>query len=244
MKKLTYTLTLALLTVIGLSQPAHAVPVYDTSALGELNGSRTKDAGQIITGGNYSAGNFTVTWDIDPIVGGYHYKYIISGYTTPGLSHILLDLSTTCTSATAGCVANATAGSGETIGSLVYGDFGDEGMSNPGFPAGTSIQGIKFNELGNSEGNPSFTIEFDSNRSPVYGDIYGKGGMDSFFYNNGLILANHNSESIFDFVARPDTTVDPVVPEPSTWLLMGMGLVGLAAWRIKAGKHNPSAIES
>lgn len=212
--------------------PAYAVPVYGTDASGELTGSRAKAALEIITGGNYSTQNFTVSWEITPGAGTYSYKYTFTNFGAPELSHLTLDLSAACTGGSAGCIQNYS--SNGVIGSVEYGSFGPH-PSNPGFPAGTSIQGIKFDDLDGS--GTGFYIEFDSNRVPVYGDIYGKGGAGSYFYNAGL--ANHGSENINYFVVVPDSQVvgellpPPQVhlPEPSTVLLLGGGLVGLAAWR-------------
>jgi hypothetical protein len=120
--------------------------------------------------------------------------------------------------------------------SVDYGTFGP-GPSNPGFPSGKSITGVKF------DGLPQHmtTISFDTLRSPVWGDFYAKDGVShasdggsggqvwNYAYNTGL--ANHNSSSVTDFIARPDTTGAPV-PEPGSWAMMLSGglLVALSVW--------------
>ena len=83
------------------------------------------------------------------------------------------------------------------------------------------IIGVKF-DLGYQSRN--WWISFDSNRGPVYGDFFIEdGGPNDIAYNEGV--TNHDSENPFDFIARPNTY--PEVPEPSTMLLLGSGLIGL-----------------
>jgi hypothetical protein len=76
-------------------------------------------------------------------------------------------------------------------------------------------------------GEAPYTFEFQSNRGPVYGDFYMKGGKSGFAYNAGL--SDEDSACVFDFVARPDGTTS--VPEPASIILLACGLVGLAASR-------------
>ena len=195
-----------------------ASPVYDTSAMAELTGSRSSTAGDItITGDRYKT--FDISWEITAVSGGYNYSYTFdftrfTGRGTqgaPNISHFILDLSDNCTAAS-GCVTDSNFG-------LEYNTYsaGGAGNSNPNFPAGASITGVKFTETNLPTAG---TISFLSNRLPVYGDFYLKGGSDNGVFNAGL--SNHNSSAISDFIARPDTAT--ATPEPSTWAMLASGL--------------------
>jgi hypothetical protein len=216
---------------------AIAGPMYDTSAIGELIGTRTEGAG-LTTGGAYATdrSTFMLSWVITPLAGGtFHYQYTLDGFNTrppgvstgpksPNISHLILDLSETCVDpGDAQCVTNAVYGGGPH---LEFGTFGPA-PSNPGFPSAASIGGIKFDD---TTGAAPFLVAFDSNRAPVYGDLYLKGGSASFVYNTGL--GNHASIYVADFIARPDGTA-AAIPEPATWLLFATGGVGLLGygWR-------------
>jgi len=207
---------------------ASAALVYDTAVTGaDLNSSRTESSGKIITGANYSTDgkDLTIAWDIQFLGGGvWQYMYTISGYGSPGISHTILDLSDDCTSSKSLCVIDPTLnGKAIASGSQEYDSNFKSGAGNPGFPAGASIGGIKF-DVGSSDPN---VILFTSMRSPVWGDIYGKGGSTSFFYNVGLTL-HATSMNVNDFIARPNGVADPAIPEPATVGLMGAALAGLA----------------
>jgi hypothetical protein len=201
--------------------------VYDTTAVAELTGSRTN-----LTGGgvdtvqfNSTASNhFTISWVItNPVAGTWHYSYTISGTVTTGgqgLSHFILDTSDTCINLAAGTLADPKCITNNAV-SVTPADY-TSAPSNPNFPAGASIIGVKFNVVG----GPALpvTLTFDSDRAPVYGDFYAKVANSTTAYNNGL---GHEGTSILliDFIAMPGD----LTPEPSTALLMlaGVALVGL-----------------
>jgi hypothetical protein len=209
---------------------ALAAPIYESSAVTELSGLRTipNTAGvQLLGGGDLTA--LVISWMITPSVSGYHYIYELSGTTGSGLgvSHFALELSDSCTSATA-CVANALVNGQDVQGTLTFGT-NSSANGDPGLP--TAFYGVRF--APQSATQLPVVISFDSDREPVYGDFYVKAGQGivdhgGAAWNYGNTLGNISSDSV-NFIPRPDTvSVTATVPEPAPYLLFGSGLIILS----------------
>ncbi len=202
--------------------------IYDTSAIGELTGSRSVGTG-ITADGIYGTG-FTLSWNIADLgAGTWQYTYTASGYSGrgAGLSHLIIDLSDDCYQpGDAGCVTNALLNGGSIVGEIQDYSSTGQGNSNPNLP--NNIIGVKFN-LGESNDSPQ-VFSFESNRAPVYGDFYAKAGKGDA-YNSGN--ANHGSAAVMDFVARPDGSPS-AVPEPGSALLLLTGAALIAASRLRS----------
>ena len=216
MKKLL-VLAIGILMAIPFSL-AYGAPYYNTDNDMEWIGYRLEDGG-IITGGSWRTDLLTqeVQWRITQ-GSVYHYEYTFLNFSKPAISHVILELSGNCIGSE--CVNLPGA-------KLEFNTFGPH-VSNPGFPEGASIYGVKFDFGGESP----FMITFDSNRAPVWGNFYTKGGVDSYAYNEGLLDLLSDSPNCF--VPRPDTKTQ--VPEPSTILFLGAGLIGLWAARKRTKK--------
>lgn len=220
---------IAMFVIASLAVAAHAVPVLGT-AVDEAyyTGSRDVVDGHL-TGSGVYATSFVISWTITEENGVYHYQYDLSGLEQ-NLSHLIIQVSDNFTIED---IWNATQ-------TMANGDPqtyspSDPGESNPGLP--NSIFGIKFS----GAAGDTYTVEFDSDRAPMWGNFYAKDGkmprtdIVNYAYNNGL--ANLTSENILDFIAVPDTVgngddEEPVIPEPMTLGLVGIGLgmTGLV-WR-------------
>ncbi len=185
------------------------VAVFPIAARGAIISNPVSTAdGTIIGGGDWVTG-VSLGWSVTASEAGYLYSYEFVA-PDPGLSHFELQLS-----------GNFTESNILDISPPTYelGTF-TTGPSNPGWPEGESLYGIKFDDI---SGESPFTLSLLSDRAPMEGDFYAKGGSDSFAYNSGF------GERDGANILVPDTASGPApVPEPGTMVLVGSGLIGLA----------------
>jgi len=203
-----------------------AVQAIDVSS-GDYMGSRSTNGGGLVGTAAWESG-FTLNWKITPPdqnAGLWKYEYTLSNAT----SHFTIETSDSFTE------SNIKSANGKTEGPRVFSPS-DPGMSNPNMPG--DLFGIKFDF-----GSNTYTLE--TNKSPIWGDVYGKGGVGNVggppsesdfnsFWNAGF--GTDPTEQTVDFlnwVPTPDTTTDPgdEIPEPATLALLGIGAAALARGR-------------
>lgn len=209
--------------VISVATPAQAGYVYE--------GDLSFDNGLIATGG-WSDSDTKLSWVVDneTTPGLWHYSYTLT-VRKPSTSHMIIEVSDGDPGPAftfANLFSPETDPAGWIQGSGEIKTYGP-GPSNPGIPG--TMYGIKFDGTQDAR---IVTLEFDSDRVPVWGDFYAKGGSDSALFNEGFTAndvdptAPAASGSYQHHVLVPDTTTVNV-PTPGAILLggFGAGLLGL-----------------
>ncbi len=194
-----------------------------------ITGSLTTANAGITAGGNYTNANggFVISWTITNNGNGtwtYQYDFTrLNGNRVrqPGVSHIILELSPNFTE-------DDLLSTGNTIKTTTFGTFSG-GPSNPGWPGG-SISGVKFDNTSDPIG-----IVFTTNREPMWGSFYVKGGSSSYAFNADFNAAVANKLDYFN--PAVDSNGNPLrmilVPDtiPTPGALVALGLGGLVASR-------------
>lgn len=185
----------------------------------------TPDAGEIVAGGDWAPApdgdGYRIDWEVSQNTdGSWHYEYWMSdansGALKPATSHVILQLSENITS-------DDLYNFDGNVGNTEFGTFGEH-PSNPGFPVGESIFGIKV-ELDDSQ----MHFEFDSIRLPMWGDVYAQGGKTSYAYNMDLgdVVANPHAfnDTPVNGQGEPlsKILVPNMVPEPTSLALAVLG---------------------
>jgi hypothetical protein len=223
------TFALVALAVLVLI-PVAAYADYVTVLPGDYTGDRSVGDG-ITAVGCYTTScahggpnGLELEWTITPSANGWVYEYTFSGLGNLDLgkriSHLLLQVSETFSlSNISGLTIN-----GSSVTPDGVSDWGaGQGNSNPGIPY-DSLYSIKIPNV--VDGN--ITFEFTSDRQPIWGNFYLKGGNDSWAYNSGFLTPPSSTMPNFEgYIPTPDTTGGQQVPEPGSLLLLGTGLLGL-----------------
>ncbi len=165
--------------------------------------------------GNWATGASLDWWVTDHST-YFHYKYVLTVPDDPEVSHMIIEVSSNFDERNSVWGLNWDKYDVDTYTS---------GGSNPGLE-NISLFGMKIDETSGLE----LTIEFDSNRVPVWGDFYAKGGSTSYIYNSGLFatdpLSGATDGPLNGHLLVPDSVV---VPVPGAMLLGSLGL-GFAGW--------------
>jgi len=183
-------------------------------------GSISEGDGLAFPGGGPWA-DATLEWSVTHNGSRWVYEYTFSdhgnGNQLRDVSHVIIEVSETFT---LGNIMAGTTIDGE--GPKTY----TTNRSNPEMP--NDIWGIKW-DVNTDTTEYSWTIISD--RMPMWGDFYAKGGGDTVAYN--MMFGTDTSAAIGNgnaggWVLVPDTTT---VPIPSTAYLLGFGVVGLMLGR-------------
>lgn len=205
-----------LIVLVGLSGSVCLADLY--------SGSITSTLGEILTEGDWTSGEVTVSWeitevtdaDLDPDVDYYHYEYTVTVPEAPAMSHFVLQVSPEFAA--------------EDLFDLDY-EPGDLAAVGPGNYEG--IWGLKFEDQFSSD--LTQTWSFNCLREPLWGDFYAKagsalGGPYGIAYNEGFGIdpygINGGLAQGLAYIARIDTNY---VPVPTAVLLgiLGLGVVGI-----------------
>lgn len=220
MQKARYLISAAAIAFLLAVAPVQAGP---TTYSGSLT---TADGGLIGSGGSWETNpdhdvtfSWTVTQNADL---SWRYAYTFNSTGIQGdISHLLIEVSSTFTDDN---IFNDTPAADE-------GEPDDNGESNgnPNIP--DTVFSLKFQNAGGSV----FTVEFDSDRVPVWGDIFAKGGRQEL-WNAGFMASDIDPDvaaqnGSIDYHALVPDTMTTTVPVPGAVALVGLGVGGIGFLR-------------